>query len=243
MAEYGLQKSKIFKNQGKDDFLIYNKSDENVSRLVENSMANLRGFSLDSPEAAWCSSLKLPGQHNVMNGVAAAIVAGVFGMSESAVRNKFKSFKPLAHRLEFVMEVRGKSYFNDSKATNPDSTQLAVAAFGSNLHIILCGKDKGVNLLPLITLLVRKVKSIITFGELSEKIVGLTKRLDTNFPIYNVNSMTDAIVKSDEVSVVGDIVLFSPSSSSFDQFKNFEDRGDQFKKGVAVYSRKEANEN
>ena len=139
------------------------------------------------------------------------------------------NFKGVEHRLEFVKNIGGVSYYNDSKATNLDSVKVALDSFDNKIYLLMGGQDKEGNFLDLAPYLKNKVKKIITFGQASDKV---SKALRDAVRLKKVKDLKDAVELSHMNAVPGDIVLLSPGCASFDQFANFEERGFEFKKLV-----------
>jgi UDP-N-acetylmuramoylalanine--D-glutamate ligase len=149
-----------------------------------------------------------------------------------------RDFKAVEHRLEFVATIRGVDYYNDSKATNVDATIKALESFPANIHLILGGKDKGSDYSVLNDLLRQRVKRVYTIGAAAEKIesqIGSSSGIqakDGNVEIVHAETLENAIRKANAVAEPGDIVLLAPACASFDQFKNYEQRGQVFKEVV-----------
>jgi UDP-N-acetylmuramoylalanine--D-glutamate ligase len=152
------------------------------------------------------------------------------GISADAIRTALKSFKGVEHRLEFVREVGGVEFINDSKATNVDSVWYAISAIEKPIILLLGGRDKGNDYTKLFQIVKSKVKVIIAIGESAEKI-------STEFrpftEVKKVASMQEALSEASEISTAGEVVLLSPACASFDWFKNYEQRGKVFKELVA----------
>jgi len=177
--------------------------------------------------------IPLPGAHNVEN-VMTALAATICAMGTRrnelpALIEAIKRFKGVEHRIEFVSEIDGVKFFNDSKATNVDSTAKALQAFQRNIIVILGGKDKGSDYTVLSGLIRERVKRIVLIGAASDKIAS---QLAGDAPMTPAGSMEDAVLKSMEVATAGDTVLLSPACASFDMFDNFEHRGKVFKEAV-----------
>ena len=135
----------------------------------------------------------------------------------------------MPHRIEFVKRVDGADYYNDSKATNVDSTRVALEAFSGNILLIMGGQDKGFPYTPLRDLIKAKVKAILLVGEASD---AIKKDLKGAAVFYDCATIDKAVGIAAELAVRGDIVLLSPACASWDQFKNFEERGEVFKRAV-----------
>ena len=175
------------------------------------------------------SEVPLAGSHNVENVLAAVCAARLAGVESAVIREAVKSFKAVEHRLEFVREVRGVRYYNDSKATNVDATEKAIAAFAGGVHVILGGKDKDSDYTTLADLLRERVKTVITIGSAAEKI---ERQLAGVVKIESAETLQRAVAKAQELAVAGDTVLLAPACASFDQFANYEERGRVFKELV-----------
>jgi UDP-N-acetylmuramoylalanine--D-glutamate ligase len=174
------------------------------------------------------SEIPLKGAHNLEN-VLAAVSAGVLmGSAPDKIRQAVRDFKAVEHRLEFVATIRGVDYYNDSKATNVDATIKALESFPANIHLILGGKDKGSDYTVLNDLLRQRVKRVYTIGAAAAKIESQIKGPE----IVHAETLENAIRKANAVAQSGDVVLLAPACASFDQFKNYEHRGQVFKEIV-----------
>jgi UDP-N-acetylmuramoylalanine--D-glutamate ligase len=176
------------------------------------------------------SQYRLFGEHNRENLMAAICVARAMGVGPKAIQSVINSFKGVAHRLEFVRKKDGVYFFNDSKGTNVMSAKRALASFASNPIILIAGgKDKGMDFAPLADLVKNRVKILILLGEAKEKI---NRAIGDFAETYLVGTFEEAVLLAYQKSRSGDIILLSPGCSSFDMFRNFEERGDYFKKIV-----------
>lgn len=180
----------------------------------------------------YLNELALSGRHNVYNSMAAALAAKATGISDAVIRNSLKTFSPIEHRLEPVLSVKDVLYINDSKATNVDAAWYALECQTRPVVWIVGGTDKGNDYSVLNDLVRKKVKAIVCLGVNNEKIhkafegiVGADKMKDTL-------SAEDAVKASAAFASAGDVVLLSPCCASFDLFKCYEDRGEQFKNAV-----------
>jgi len=174
------------------------------------------------------NEIRIRGVHNVENAMAASLVALIAGCPLDAVRNVLSQFPGLEHRLEFVSEIRGVKFINDSKGTNVGAVAKSLEGF-NNVILIMGGLDKGSDFSVLRTLIRKKVKTLITIGKAKEKIAG---ELAGETEALNADSMYSAVKLSFLKASAGDIVLLSPGCASFDMFENFEDRGRRFKEAV-----------
>jgi UDP-N-acetylmuramoylalanine--D-glutamate ligase len=179
------------------------------------------------------SEIPLVGIHNVENVMAAAAAVicalGPRSVDLSAIRDAIRTFPGVEHRIEFVAEIDGVKFYNDSKATNIDSTAKALESFGGNVVLILGGRDKGSDYTKLASLIAEKVREVVLIGEASDKI---EVQLSGIRPITRAGSMADALAKSISASMPGDTVLLAPACASFDMFENYEQRGQIFKAEV-----------
>jgi len=179
------------------------------------------------------TEMKLRGLHNVEN-VAAAFTAGIAaGASIESMRETVKRFNPVEHRLEFVDEIGGVKFYNDSKATSVDATLKALEAFANDqgkVVLILGGKGKKAPYAPLAALVREKVRKLVLIGEDAETIAN---ELGEYASFERANDMKDAVAKSFKVAEQGDVVLLAPACASFDMFESFEQRGKVFKADIA----------
>jgi UDP-N-acetylmuramoylalanine--D-glutamate ligase len=246
---YWAAKARITEFQTGEDFLVLNAEDVKVQGVAAKSRAQIFWFSgkrrvkqgafVHGESVFFCASegaqpeavlpvaeIPLAGAHNVENVLAAVCAARLAGVSSEVIRGAVAGFKAVEHRLEFVREVGGVRYFNDSKATNVDATRKAVEAFAGGIWLILGGKDKDSDYTTLAPLLRERVKTVITIGSAAEKIerelAGVTK-------IESAGTLERAVALAQAGAVAGDTVLLAPACASFDQFKNYEERGRVFK--------------
>ena len=178
----------------------------------------------------YLQELALGGKHNVYNSMAAAIAAKVMDIDNEAIRSGLATFTAVEHRLENVLSIRDVLYINDSKATNVDSAWYALECQTRPVVWIAGGTDKGNDYSTLIPLVKEKVKALICMGVDNQK---LHNSFGSIVPeIHDVTSAQDAVSLANKLAVSGDVVLLSPCCASFDLFKNYEDRGRQFKEAV-----------
>ncbi|AMA72570.1 MULTISPECIES: UDP-N-acetylmuramoyl-L-alanine--D-glutamate ligase [Aneurinibacillus] len=175
--------------------------------------------------------LALPGTHNLENILAGVSVARAAGASIEAIRRVLRTFAGVEHRLEFVAEINGVKYYNDSKATNPEAASRALASFVAPIIWIAGGLDRGIDFKELVPLLKKRVKAVITYGQTAEKLLaraeeaGIIRR-------KRVDNVTDAVAQARLIAQEGDVVLLSPACASWDMYKSFEERGVLFKQSV-----------
>lgn len=178
------------------------------------------------------ASLRLRGEHNASNALAAAAVAHAMGVSAGDIREGLRSFEPIAHRLQPVGDVRGVEYVNDSKATNPDAVFKALAAYSDRpVLLLLGGRNKGNDFRPLAETTSRTAKAVVAFGEARVEIEAAFHGLD--IPVAGAAHLRDALLAAADLAEPGDVILLSPACASFDEFENFEHRGAAFSDAVA----------
>lgn len=246
--EYALAKFKIAQNQEPQDFFIYNQDDEMSTRLLKDlplrahkipfslkenldEGASLRDgrleISLASPFSIEVKELSLVGMHNVANSLAASLVAKLLNVSNESLRESLMSFQPVEHRLEFVAEIDGVDYINDSKATNVNAAYYALESMTRPTIWIVGGTDKGNDYTEVQDLVKEKVKAIVCMGVDNSKIIDFFK--DEVERIYSTASISECVETCKSLAQSGDTVLLSPCCASYDLFKSYEDRGKQFK--------------
>jgi len=248
--EYATAKMRMFENQLERDVAVLNADDPEVTRRMparpqvfwfsrQKQVAQgayLRDgqivFRNDGSEAALGRREDIPlrGEHNVENVLAACAAAYLAGATPAAIAAGVKTFRGVEHRLEFVADVAGVKFYNDSKATNVDAALKAVEAFSEPLIVILGGKDKGSPYTPLVEPLRERAKIVLTIGAAAEKIAA---DLGDAVAIENAGTLERAVQIAGERARSGDVVLLAPACSSFDQFENYEQRGRTFKDLVA----------
>ncbi len=240
LANYKAAKFKIFSNSqsNKDCYLYIDSSLESeLSNVdfkckIENDKTSQMFSFVDSLKG----QLKIKGEHNFKNALCAASIANFLCIESETIKKALLTFEPLEHRIEPVGTFEGVEYFNDSKATNVDSTIKALSAFNKNVILLLGGRDKGSSLESLAQCCFEggKVKKIICFGEAKERFVSdfekyaMSNAFDEQ-KIEAVDNMKEAFLLAKKIAIAGDIVLLSPACASFDEFDSFEDRGKKFK--------------
>ncbi len=250
MEHYAASKARIFENQTTNDVLIYDADDEWCRKEAAQAKCRTIGFSLKTrqdegafvdkgllvtvidgvrSEVIPCEDISIKGMHNLYNSMAATLVGQLLGVGSASIRSTLKNFKGVEHRLEFVREVNGVRYYNDSKATNVDSVWYALQAFNQPIVLLLGGRDKGNDYSRLTDLVKDRVKAIVAIGESAGKVEKAFQDVTT---VTRANSMDGAIQNAKSLSVSGDLVLLSPACASFDWFSNYEHRGQVFKELV-----------
>ncbi len=253
LENYAKIKARIYENQNKDDFCIFNADDHYCKELAKDCPSQSIFFSRQKKltEGVFFNgkkivvnlstylprrqagqpinlspALKIPGPHNLENVLVAVAVAVIAKIPEAIILRTINSFPGLEHRLEFVREVKGIKFINDSKATNPDSVLVALKSFNKKLILIMGGRDKGLPYTPLIPLIKEKVKALLLIGEAEEKIAY---ELQGTTQIIPCGTLKKAVKEAYRITRKGEIVLLSPACASFDQFRDFEQRGKIFK--------------
>ncbi|HIX55659.1 MAG TPA: UDP-N-acetylmuramoyl-L-alanine--D-glutamate ligase [Candidatus Sphingobacterium stercoripullorum] len=256
LEEYNAAKFRILQNLTSDDYFIYCVDDKEIlkglekhhtpaqqlkfsvfqevlmgaylnkeeNKLVMNTPNNNEEFEMKLED------LSLQGTHNVYNNMAAGLVAKVQELRNKTMRDSMSSYVNVEHRLEHVACIGGVNYINDSKATNVNSVWYALESFSPNIVLIIGGVDKGNDYSMLRDLVKQKVSAIVCIGKDNGRIHDAFE--DVVDAIVNSSSMSDAVEIASHLAHKGDTVLLSPACASFDRFKNYEDRGTQFKEAV-----------
>ena len=255
MENYSDSKFRIIQNQQVDDVFIYCADDEEVKKGLSKRIINSKTypFSIEKTleQGAFLQEeqiiinlhhtnqefltmslkdLALQGKHNLYNSMASGIVAKVLELRNETIRESMGSFTNIEHRLEHVAKISGIDFINDSKATNVNSTWYALESMPGDVVLILGGVDKGNDYRMLKDLVKSKVKSIVCLGKDNKSIHEAFE--DDVEVIVNTFSANEAVQIAYHLAKKGDTVLLSPACASFDLFKNYEDRGNQFKKAV-----------
>ena len=241
--DYANSKMNIIRNQTENDLAIINLDDNTLLKLRHKIHSPKKNFSLKSKADAFFDrnfiihqkdrfsliETKLFGPHNTSNIMASILAVSPFGIEPDIIRKALRTFSPLPHRLEFFIEINSIKFFNDSKATNTDSVKFALRSFGKPLRIIMGGSDKGEDFSALNPLLKKHAKKIYLIGETASKMKEIFKSV-TDVSIFTdfKKSITTAFYEAGK----DDVILLSPGCASFDMFKNFEERGNTFRKIV-----------
>ena len=244
MTEYGQSKKHVFSGNG---VMVINADDPIVDAMRETGRSTVT-FSIKE-QADFClahkddieymmhqsqclmplSDLPLEGRHNVANALAAMALGKVIGLDESTMCMALRKFKGLDHRMQRIAEIRGVSWVNDSKATNIGACIAALQGYYEKVILLAGGDAKGADMNELAPIIKEKVKHVVLMG----KDAALIKQsLDDSVSVYNAENMTEAVRICAEITELGDYVLLSPACASLDQYKNYQDRGNQFSKAV-----------
>ncbi len=249
MERYIDAKARLVETQTADGYAILNTAEPNTRALAGRTAAKVIWFNADAVarDAVSCvedtlylgltplmpvSAIPLPGRHNVENVMAAAAAAWLAGITPATIAEAVRSFPGVEHRIEFVRELDGVRYYNDSKATNVDAAEKAIAAFPGGLWIVLGGKDKHSDYRPLAPLLAPKAKGILLIGAAAPIIRQHFSEVAPSLPLTDCDTLDVAIRAARRLSAPGDIVLLSPACASFDQYQSYEHRGRSFKELV-----------
>jgi len=244
LEDYYLAKNLVYKNMTGDDWFFKNIDDEVVCSYIKDINCKVVEYSLEKKADLMLeengdvtlfgevlfnkADLKIVGRHNLQNAMIAAGLAYKLGASATNIKNTISSFEGVEHRIEYVETIDGVKYYNDSKGTNTDSTVTALKAFDQPVILLAGGHDKHTGFKEL-EAQTSKIKKLITFGETKYELAKLT---DDSIVCEN---MEEALNTAREYAKDGDIILLSPACSSYDQFKNFEQRGQIFKELVRKF--------
>lgn len=227
-------KFRITRNQTKEDSFIYWAEDPVIDREMKKIQLGATlypyGFTVPNPLPVGEEELALKGRHNVLNSMAATIAANVVGIKKEVIRESLKTFQGVEHRLQYVATVKGVRWINDSKATNVNSCWYALESMTTPTVLILGGKDKGNDYSEIDELVKQKCHTLVFMGLHNEKLREHFGGFGLN--IIDTDNLHDAIQGAYKAAHEGDTVLLSPCCASFDLFKSYEDRGEQFMAAV-----------
>lgn len=249
MENYVHAKARIFENQTKDDFTILNYDDARVRILSENTPGTVIFFSREHileegifiEDGQIIAKFKgkvekicptrevfIKGAHNLENALAASAAAYIMGISAAKIAEVLRSFQGVAHRLEFVAEVNGVKFINDSKGTNPDASIKALEAYDEPIVLLAGGRNKGSDFTEFAYKIKEKVRSLVILGECKDEIREAVNRVGFS-AVDEANTFEEAVKIAAQKAKPGEIVLLSPACASWDMFKSFEERGECFK--------------
>ena len=248
---YIKSKLKIFNNQSKNDFFLFNSEDPILKRYLRKQKIKATKISLTADIISKdqlaeknnitininnkktminTGNFSLSGRHNLLNATAASTIASILEISKESIRDSLSDFKGVPHRMEKVLTIQKVLYINDSKATNINATFFALESIDAPLVWIVGGVDKGNDYEILLPLVRKKVKAIICLGVNNQKLIDTFENISEVF--IETQSMSEAVKIAHKVAKQKDTVLLSPACASFDLFENYEDRGNQFKNAV-----------
>jgi UDP-N-acetylmuramoylalanine--D-glutamate ligase len=251
LESYLAAKLRIFANQSNDDLAVYNADDPELAGVDLGGCARRVAFCTgaapdcevavaggtifyDGEPLLAVDELGLFGEHNVANAMAAAAAALSMGLDRDAVREGLRSFAGVAHRLEEVAEIGGVRFVNDSKATNVASAIVGIQSFGSGVHAILGGSEKGEPFAPLLDSVCERCVACYLTGASAERLASeLAPAVAAGVELHRSPDLEDAVRRAAAAARPGEVVLLSPACASFDAFDNFEQRGDRFREIVA----------
>jgi UDP-N-acetylmuramoylalanine--D-glutamate ligase len=239
MENYIAAKSNLFRMQREGSYAVLNAADPVCRGFADLTPATKLWFSradihdgqvwLHHQPLMPLSEIPIPGLHNAENVLAAAHAASIAGVSAEAIAAAVRTFRAVEHRLEFTAEIDGVRYYNDSKATSVDAALKAIDSFPGNLWVILGGTDKGSDYRVMRDKLAAKAKAALLIGAAEDKIAS---HLEGALPLVHAGTIARAVAEAAAKARPGDIVLLAPACSSFDQFQNYEQRGQVFKQLV-----------
>ncbi|HUF46881.1 MAG TPA: UDP-N-acetylmuramoyl-L-alanine--D-glutamate ligase [Vicinamibacterales bacterium] len=248
---YGRAKARLFANQTLDDWSVVNADDPGAQALARSGRARRFDFALDRTIEAGVTvdgdqivrreggrslplvplaSVRLPGRHQLSDVLAAAAVGCLAGIDPAAMQQAVEQFQGLEHALERVAEVDGVTFVNDSKATNIDATRRSIESFDGGVVVILGGRFKGGRFEDLREVVTARVRAVVAIGEAQPVIEAA---LGDVVPVERAESMADAVRRARAAAHAGGVVLLAPACASFDQFRDYADRGRAFKAEVA----------
>lgn len=261
MEAYAAAKANIFKNQGPEEYLLLNKDDAIVAAMAAGAKSHVYYFSQQEilDEGIWledgnlvyrldkngapqvlipAAEIGIVGSHNWQNAMAASLAALLMGQQPEIIAERLRAFKGVAHRMEPVATIDGVLYVNDSKGTNPDSTEKALGSYGERPIVLIAGgRNKGSDMAVLVPMMRAHCRGVVLVGEATGDFIDAFER--TGYTAYVcADSFEDAVAKAREMAQSGDVVLLSPACASWDMFDNFEQRGDLFKELVKDYAAK-----
>ncbi len=252
LEDYYSSKFRIAMNEGPQDYFIRNLDDPEIMKRAQNLPCQIIDFSLSDPNANLrvedgkamlddvvlfeVKDLKLVGSFNLANAMMAAAMAYHLGVPATTIDEVIKNFKGVEHRIEYVDEIDGVRIYNDSKATNTHSASAALSSFDQGIRLLAGGKDKGIDYSVLKTF-DNRIAKCYAFGQIEDQFKDIFTRTET------CQTMEQALDKALEEAKPGEVILLCPATSSFDQFKNYEVRGEIFKQLVADRLAKRRNQN
>ena len=245
LENYYKSKTEVYRNMKDDDIFIFNADDNNIEEYSKKYPINckIQNFSLESKntfahlddgyivinneKVLPLESIKLVGKHNIQNVIISVMACKALNISNEDINIAVSNFNGVEHRIEFVREINGVKYYNDSKGTNTDATITAIKAFDDNIILLVGGYEKGLSMDEMKKYM-KPVKQVIGYGVAGKRIAS---DLVDN-PII-VTTLDEAVNTAYQLAKSGDIVLLSPTTSSYDQYKNYEERGKHFKSLVS----------
>jgi UDP-N-acetylmuramoylalanine--D-glutamate ligase len=258
MDVYSEIKARILDFQGSSDLAVLNREDPGSWAFKERVKGRLASFGIEPADGVFTGTfsdgesihfaseggitrlvntkdIQLKGRHNLQNVLAACAISMAAGFPLETIAKGIEGFQGVPHRLEFVRNLRGVCWYNDSIATAPERTAAAIRSFEEPIVLMLGGRDKDLPWLDLANLIRERVDHVVLFGELAEKVAPVIGEGNPDRRPYSVSqcfSLEDAVAMANKTAEEGDVVLFSPGGTSFDAFKDFEQRGESFRSWV-----------
>lgn len=258
MEAYTAAKARILEFQSEKDAAVLGRDDKGAWSLRNKVHGKLYTFSLNELDEGLNGAylqdgllhlragnaylplilrekILLRGDHNVLNVLAAFVIGHAAGFPLDAMLDSVEDFRGVPHRLEFVRELRGVRWYNDSTSSAPERSLAAIRAFEEPIVLLLGGRDKNLPWEELMRLMGERVDHVVLFGEAADKIQKTAERLglgENRFTLTRVASLHEAVLQAAEVAEPGDVVLLSPGGTSFDEFKDFAERGERFREWV-----------
>ncbi|MFH1736808.1 MAG: UDP-N-acetylmuramoyl-L-alanine--D-glutamate ligase [Actinomycetota bacterium] len=253
METYRETKARLFANQTNNDFAVVNADDAETAEIINHIPCNLIRFSAKSrlTKGVWLeedrivaalppdftrqdigqtAEIKVVGQHNLENALAASAAALLDGIPVDAVQRALVSFGGLPHRISYVTTIKGITFYDDSKATNPDAAKRAIEAFDGKIVLLAGGRNKGLDFSELAGAAARRARAVVVFGEAAEDIAAAVKKVSAeDVPVNRAATLDDAVRIAYEAAKPGDTVLLSPGCASFDMFRDYAERGRAFR--------------
>ena len=243
---YKYNKAKLFNNHTEEDICIYNIGNDDVIDKVNNipstkiSFSSIDGLNSDlylkddsiyylDEKIIETKDIMLQGNHNYENIMCAIAATKIYGVTNNDIFNVLNRFGGVEHRIEFVKEINGVEFYNDSKATNVKSTQIALSAFNKPTILILGGLDRGHSFDDLESYM-KNTKLVVCYGETKNRIKEFCEKININCIV--LNTLEEATQEAYKNSMNGDVILLSPACASWDQYKSFEERGNEFKRVI-----------
>ncbi|GEP19710.1 UDP-N-acetylmuramoyl-L-alanine--D-glutamate ligase [Pediococcus argentinicus] len=247
-ANYIHDKMRITENQTNDDYLIMNWDREEWQKIAKKSNAQVVPFSRQglSEDGAYekdsqlffkneyimdAKDIAIPGEQNVENALAAIAAAKLSGTNNASIVQVLKTFSGVKHRIQFVDKIDGRVFYNDSKATDIEATEVALSAFDQPIILLAGGLDRGDDYSRLVPMLKKNVKAVVLNGETADNFKEAAEKAGIE-TIIKVDKVKNGVSTAFELSEPGDVVLLSPAAASWDQYPNFEIRGDEFIEAV-----------
>lgn len=243
--KYKSMKKKIFNHHKSNNLAILNYDNEDVMDLTKDISSNKKYFSIKEEVDCYIkdgsiyndgkvinlNDIKIKGMHNYENIMCAIMVCKEFNVSNEIINKVLTEFKGVEHRIEYVTNIKGREFYNDAKSTNTESTIIALKSFDKPVVLLLGGLDRGHSFDPMDEYM-HNVKKVICYGETKERIKKWCDSINVSCDI--VDSLKEATLKAYQISKEGDVILLSPACASWDQFKDFEKRGEEFKKVIST---------